>query len=222
MSKRHHIIDNNNLANKRFGLIYTKKCGWIDLGHAYPDSASKLWESILNERSQHNDSSSQNNFTVEYSQSMGSKKYNANTFVGKRKKFEIQKGLSLDIKKSIALSIILKVSLEFETMQSNWFYSLITDSGFSSEDLISNIIGVYRAIYPTINFLEICQPVSKSESTYIWDKFGAVGALKNRTLSPYLYPLQDESTTYPRKSVLPAILNTIKPTQEGSYFNEVR
>ena len=91
MSKRHHIIDNNNLANKRFGLIYTKKCGWIDLGHAYPDSASKLWESILNERSQHNDSSSQNNFTVEYSQSMGSKKYNANTFVGKRKKFEIQK-----------------------------------------------------------------------------------------------------------------------------------
>jgi hypothetical protein len=34
MSERKDIIDGKLAKGRKYGLIYTKKCGWIDLGHA--------------------------------------------------------------------------------------------------------------------------------------------------------------------------------------------
>ncbi len=39
MTSRMDIIDGAQASGRKYGLIYTKKCGWIDLGHANPESA---------------------------------------------------------------------------------------------------------------------------------------------------------------------------------------
>ncbi len=40
----------------------------------------------------------------------------------------------------------------------------MTDNGFSVGGLVSNLVGFYRALYPAIDFIRICEPVSKEES----------------------------------------------------------
>lgn len=60
--------------------------------------------------------------------------------------YSIRKGLTLTRKKEVALRIFMEVSLGFEAMQGSWPYSWVTDSGFSAEDLTSNLIGFYRAV----------------------------------------------------------------------------
>jgi hypothetical protein len=39
MTNRSDIIDGSGAIGRKYGLIYTKKCGWIDLGHANPEGA---------------------------------------------------------------------------------------------------------------------------------------------------------------------------------------
>lgn len=43
MSERWQVIEGSMYMNQRSGLIYTRKCGWIDLGHARPDGIMELW-----------------------------------------------------------------------------------------------------------------------------------------------------------------------------------
>lgn len=217
MSKRKDIIDGADAKGKRYGLIYTKKCGWVDLGHAYPDSAANLWHKINTELG----TDDGDFFIVEYRQRMGTKKLGLEAYVGVRKQFKIKKGLPIDKKRAITLGIILHVSELFESMQANWFFSKITDSGFSSEDLISNLIGFYRAIFPGVDYISICEPVSKEKAIAIWDKFGAVGSLKNRTISPYVFPTNENDLSGAKKVQLPAKLNIIKPALNGDDYHEI-
>lgn len=51
MTSRSDIIDGALASSRRFGLIYTQKCGWVDLGHANPESALSLWNKIVQEKS---------------------------------------------------------------------------------------------------------------------------------------------------------------------------
>ena len=122
MTDRSDIVDGNSAIGRKYGLIYTKRCGWIDLGHA-----------------------------------MGRKRL---LKAGVLKKYDVKKGLNDSQKKSVALSIFLDVSHAFENLQSNWLFRLVTDSGYSAEDLVSNLIGFYRAVYPSKQFISLCQPVS--------------------------------------------------------------
>ena len=54
MSKREDILDGTEILNlmKKYGLIYTCNCGWIDLGHLNPENkrkeigATNLWKQI--------------------------------------------------------------------------------------------------------------------------------------------------------------------------------
>jgi hypothetical protein len=43
MSKREDILDGTEILNlmKKYGLIYTCNCGWIDLGHLNPENKRK-------------------------------------------------------------------------------------------------------------------------------------------------------------------------------------
>ena len=43
MTKRTDIIDASIASGRKYGLIYTKRCGWVDLGHANPEGAGLLW-----------------------------------------------------------------------------------------------------------------------------------------------------------------------------------
>jgi hypothetical protein len=149
------------------------------LGHAYPDGAKKLWKKILNENDEGD--SEQGFFRVTYKQTMGNKDIKT----GIHNKSDIKNQINLDEKKSVTLSIFLNVSNNFESMQCSWPFRLVTNSGYSAEDLVSNLIGFYRATNPKIPYLQICEPVSKDMAIKIWDTYGSVGENKNYSASPF-------------------------------------
>ncbi len=216
MTSRSDIIDGNQSIGQKYGLIYTKKCGWVDLGHANPEGALILWRQMQNEK----DSSSVTvgYFRVTYKQMMGRN----NLFkVGIIKKYDVKKGLSIADKKSVALSIFLDVSHSFESMQSNWLFRVVTNSGYSAEDLASNLIGFYRAVEPNRQYIQICEPVSKDVALQIWDKYGAIGNNKNYSTLPYVYPIPPASGG-PMCAQLPPVLNTIKPVKQGIFYKEIK
>jgi hypothetical protein len=143
------------------------------------------------------------------------------------KRFAIQKELSSEneqksIAKSIALAIFLDVSLKFESLQQNCFFHHVTNSGYSAEDLVSNLISFYRAVCPQVDYIRICKPVSKEVALAIWDKCGAVGDTKNTKPEPILYPNPLIECGVSRRGRLPWQLNTIKPALIGNKFWEIK
>jgi hypothetical protein len=218
MTSRSDIIDGTQAADRKYGLIYTRKCGWVDLGHANPDGpdgAKMLWDKILNEKDEGGGKSGF--FRITYRQMMGNKYIK----MGVQKRYDIKKGISVSDKKSVALSIFLSVSHAFESMQSGWPFRWATNSGYSAEDLMSNLIGFYRTINPGMPYVQICQPVSKDLALQIWDRYGTVGSNKNYTMTPFLYPVPPAQGG-PMCGILPPQLNTIKPAKPGVFFMEVK
>ena len=94
-------------------------------------------------------------------------------------------------------------------------------NGYSAEDLVSNLIGFYRAIDPGGQHIPLCQPVSKTTALAIWDKYGAVGNMKNYSTVPYIYPIPPDIGG-PMSARLPYALTTIKPAKAGINYREVK
>ena len=281
MSGRGDIIDGSQATdNRMYGLIYTKKCGWIDLGHANPKGASGLFSDVRANRNNiaaslrtaiginkaedikwnlmkhavkkvvfhafppfnllptalNVDFTSQRikdidkklkewnekAYVVLYSQTMSKK------IVGKIKAtagaarcFVIKQELSLLQQKSVALSIYMMVSHSFESMQAGFPFSWVTDSGYSVEDLMSNLLGFYRAVNPG-DYIKQCEPVTAEEAFYVWDTYGAVGSIKNMKFQPYLFKTSPNDPTPVGLAPLPVFLNTIPPAREWDLFFELR
>jgi hypothetical protein len=222
MSKRSEIMEGAYSLNSRTGLVYTCKCGWIDLGHARPDNAEKLWKSISNEKSAVA-SRDGKGFKVRFGEMMSAGKGDFYARAGIEKSYYIKYGLSKNENESVALAIFMEVSLRFENFQM-MFPNFITDSGFSAEDLVSNILGFYRAVRPGPDYLLMCQPVSKKAALEVWDKYGSVGSNKNRMFAPYLYPCKECSSLRdpqgPSCAPIPNMLNTIQPVSKGNFFRD--
>jgi hypothetical protein len=222
MSKRTDIIDGKLAPGRKYGLVYTKKCGWIDLGHANPaGGATELWKRVRDETGNdpfNKPGDTTDSFVIMYDQQMGSRSFK----VGLYKRYQIKRGLALHDKKAIALSIFLEVSKAFEGWQNNWFWSAFTDSGFSAEDLVSDLVGFYRAVDPATDYIGLCEPVEKDIALQIWDKYGAVGSNKNYSAAPYLYPIPGSSLSGPMSVPLPGFLTTITPAATGPNFQELK
>ncbi|HNB69378.1 DUF4056 domain-containing protein [Accumulibacter sp.] len=215
MSKRTDIIDGKDAETRNYGLVYTRKCGWIDLGHANPASARGLWRDILATQTACHPSGYSR---VVYQQRMSKFGITASA----SRQYEIKDSLTLADQKAVALAIFLDVSIEFERMQSNWFYSMFTDSGFSAEDLVSDLLGFYRAVAPGTQYVKACEPVSQADALAIWDRFGPVGSIKNTSPGPYLYTI--DPATGAGSAVcaqLPPFLRSIAPAVKGDLFRDV-
>ena len=216
MSKKSDIIDGKtkDIEKKIYGLIYTCRLGWVDLGHANPAGALKLWNDILKEAGKK--SKDGKGFQLTYGQTMSKFKLT----VGFTKDYYIPKGLSKSEKESVALAIFMEVSLGFETLQSSFPYNKTTDSGFSAEDLVSDLLGFYRAVRPRPDYIFLAEPVSKAAAIKVWDNNGAVGENKNKSFGIFLYPCKECSTSPGGGACapLPTWLNSIKPAQKGKLF----
>lgn len=215
MTKRSDIIDGRLAAGRKYGLIYTRKCGWIDLGHANPVGATELWVRVRDETGVQGHRPGYH--VVRYAQMMGNRWLK----VGREKRYAIRKGLNVEQKQSVALSIFLGVSRDFEALQGNWFFRQFTNSGFSAEDLVSNLVGFYRAVHPGTPFVQLCDPMSEDVALGLWDKYGEVGKNKNHSLAPYLYPTPGSGMAGPMSVPLPPFLNTIVPAEQGTWFEEL-
>jgi hypothetical protein len=218
VASRTEIIDGNFAEKEDMGLLYTKKVGWIDLGHARPGGAKKLWNKVRSEPSSWNDEY----YVINYSEMMFISKKHMGTIggAGVGKEFEIKRNLSLKEKKSVAMAIYFDVSMKFEAFQGICPLPKTRDSSFSGEDLVSNLIGFYRAVEPGKKYIEMCEPVSKKKALELWDKYGPIGKYKNHKIRPLLFHLGTEK---PVLGTLPLFLRTIRPAKPGeSYWNHMR
>ncbi|ETS33019.1 hypothetical protein BB987_13580 [Photorhabdus temperata] len=187
-------------------LIYTEDLGWIDLGHASGHDSKILWEQLITEKS--SSPFMKGYFLVNYAQGMSKYIFKSSIHA----QWMVKKGLPIEVKKSIAFSMMYCVSLEFEELQSNFVFSNITDSGFSCEDLISNLLGFYKSVQPR-DYMSLIKPKSKEYAYKIWDYYGPVGKYKNKELRPWVFPDPERypNNAFPYKKNLPYYLNTIKP-----------
>ncbi len=227
MSKRSDIIDGKNAARVPFGLVYTEVLGWVDLGHAQGTDIRSLLKQI-----DAGESSGQERYDISYSQSMVDPFHTIK--MGKFITWRITRGRSYHERKSIALGMMMSLARKFEGLQASFPVSLVIDSGFSGEDLISDLLGFYRVV-SIQNPFEILRPVSKDNALRRWDYYGKIGSWKNRGFTPLLFPDPDKfPNARPRKGMLPNFMQTIRPwsdfksgivsiaSADGSYMDSAK
>src|SRR5258705_6151204 len=109
MSKKADIIDGSAVTSAtKFGLIYTCKAGWIDLGHANPISshptqgAANLWKAIDTETGTRSPNGLW--FKVIFEETQSAKvPLLGRVTAGVTREFAVKLGLSQADKKSLAL-----------------------------------------------------------------------------------------------------------------------
>lgn len=151
---------------------------------------------------------------------------------GREAEFIVKHGLTTDEKKSVALSIFVEVSEKFESFQrlaEIVTAGLATDSGFSQDDLVSNLVGFYVAVgnVSRTRAIEVCHPVSDKTAFAIWDAQGAVGSNKNKHWTPR-YPTATDYVTdtacidecVHTSRQFPKVFQTIKPARQGLLFRK--
>ena len=142
MSKRGEILDSSRFGSEngiRRGLLYSEVLGWLDMGHARGDDIRKLMAQFSS-----GEASGKPFYQVRYEQTMGLSRF----ATGRFNAWEIKKGRTLREKQSIALAMMMSTAVAFENWQSMPWFSWYTDSGFSGEDLVSNLFGFYKVNFP--------------------------------------------------------------------------
>lgn len=226
MSKRHEIVDGKE-SYKSFGLIYTEVLGWIDLGHAQGTDIKTLLQQI-----DEGESSGKERYDVVYSQSMRERLHIVK--MGKFIRWRIRRGRAYHERKSIALAMMMSLALKFEELQASFPVNLITDSGFSGEDLVSDLLGFYRVVSDERPFARL-RPVSKAEALKRWDYYSKIGDWKNHGFTPLLFPDPEKFPhARPYKSVLPNFMQSVTPwsdftsgkvciaTADGTYIDKAK
>jgi len=204
MSKRSEIIDGAQAPYVNKGLVYTEVLGWVDLGHAQGTDIRELLKFITQ-----GESSGKEFYEVRYLQGMSG--FSGQLRSGKVMTWRIRRGRPYWEQKSIALAMMMAMARKFETFQGAFPNVLVTDSGFSGEDLVSDLLGFYRVV-SVQNPFEILRPLSKQEALQRWDYYGKIGSWKNETFKPLLFPDPKKFPhSRPRNGELPPFMRTILP-----------
>jgi len=204
MSKRSEIIDGNKAVTEKYGLVYTEVLGWVDLGHAQGTDIRNL----LSQMTQ-GEASEKEFYDVRYSQGMAGIWGQVRS--GKVMTWRIRRRRPYWEQKSIALAMMMSMALKFETFQGSFPNNLVTDSGLSGEDLVSDLLGFYRVVSAQ-NTFGMLRAVSKEEALKRWDYYGKIGSWKNDTFQPLLFPDPKKfPNSRPYKGVLPPFMRTVVP-----------
>ncbi|THB83509.1 hypothetical protein E1N66_15270 [Pantoea allii] len=204
MSKRSEIIDGNKAATEKYGLVYTEVLGWVDLGHAQGTDIRNLLSQM-----KQGEASEKEFYDVRYSQGMAGIWGQVRS--GKVMTWHIRRGRPYWEQKSIALAMMMSMARKFETFQGSFPNNLVTDSGLSGEDLVSDLLGFNRVVSAQ-NPFGMLRPVSKEEALKRWDYYGKIGSWKNDTFQPLLFPDPKKfPNSRPYKGVLPPFMRTVVP-----------
>ncbi|NIF32968.1 hypothetical protein F3J29_12595 [Enterobacter sp. Cy-643] len=227
MSKRSDIKGSDSAHIATYGLIYTEVLGWIDLGHAQGTDIRNLLRDIDSGERQ-----GKEYYDVSYSQSMSEQV--SNIKMGKFIKWRIKRGRTLLERRSIALAMMMSLTRKFEGLQASFPVSLVTDSGFSGEDLVSNLLGFYRVVSIPKPFAML-GVVSREKALKRWDHYGKIGSWKNESFRPLLFPDPDIFPNgRPYKGNLPNFMQTVRPwsdfrsgivriaSADGSYIDKAK
>ncbi len=204
MSKRSEIIDGAQAPYGNRGIVYTEVLGWVDLGHAQGSDIRELLRLIAQ-----GESSGKEFYDVRYAQGMTGLRGQLRS--GKVMTWRILRGRPHWEQKSIALAMMMTMARKFEAFQGSFPNNLVTDSGFSGEDLVSDLLGFYRVVSIQNPFPQLL-PVSKDEALKRWDYYGKIGSWKNETFQPLLFPDPEKFPhSRPRKGMLPPFMRTVVP-----------
>lgn len=182
MSTRREIKDGALFDVLDRGIVYTEVLGWIDMGHARGNDVAELRRQFVE-----GERSGKPSYVVMYRQDMGIIKFASRLGVEKFSRWEIKCGRSTEDINRIMPAMMMNTASRFEGLQSLRSFSWYTDSGFSGEDLVSDLFGFYRAIIPGRYGYRV-KPVSYESAVCRWDYYGAIGSHKNRGFRPILFP----------------------------------
>ena len=132
------------------------------------------------------------------------------------------------------LAMMMSLATKFEGLQASFPISLVMDSGFSGEDLVSDLLGFYRVV-SIQNPFDMLRPVSKDEALKRWDYYGKIGNWKNEGFTPLLFPDPEKfPNSRPYKAQLPNFMQSVKPwtdfrsgivavsSENGSYMDKAK
>ena len=208
-------------------LTYTCRCGWIDWGHANPTSARSLWDQVKDDRGSPTLAPMLRGvdlrlgghpaFVVWYAQSSSAFGVTLQ-FAGSQ--FLVRKALPQSRRQEVASAISQSISRAFETQQGRGPLSLVSNSSFSLEDLVSNMLGFYRAVrgisLPSLRAL--CGPVSQAASYDLYDRHlvGGIGSHKWHSFTTPKYFACKACQDTPQS--MPPVLTSIQPAAPGEDF----
>ncbi|NUH53817.1 hypothetical protein HUK76_08900 [Citrobacter portucalensis] len=221
MSKRFDITDGMFATTKKYGLVYTEELGWIDLGHAQGNDARILKRKLEQEqRAKYYKKLNDWYFSVDYYQEMGIRKklfgLGLTFHSGVHTQVMVRSCLSPAVKARIALTIMYGTAKRFEAWQDSILFNWYTDSGFSVEDLVSDLVGFYRVFGTGPDPFYLAKPVSYETAAQIWDAHDPIGTFKNRDFLPFLFSTHPPfKYGEPIKKNLPDWMNYIKPLNES-------
>ncbi|MEE4482134.1 hypothetical protein V2T44_04020 [Serratia ficaria] len=204
MSKRGDLIELSEASTAMYGLVYSEILGWIDLGHAAgTDIRNILGQMDAGEKR------SEPYYKIIYSQSMY--KFGHSLGIGVHARWSIKKGRNQASRHSIALAMMMRTALRFENLQATIPFSWTTDSGFSPEDLVSDLLGFYRVVRP-MNYFPQLRLISKKEALKRWDHYGPIGNYKNKLFRPMLFPDPAKNkVARPLYGELPPFMKAVTP-----------
>lgn len=211
MSNRNEIIEPYEWdRNRRNGLVYSNVLGWIDLGHAQGTDIRNLLADF-----RRGEAGKDDYYRIDYTQKMHA--FSKRFGTGKYVKWEIKKGRSVSEINSIALGMMMTTARMFEEYQASVFFSWYTDSGFSCEDLTSDLLGFYREVLPS-DYQSRLGLVSKHDALKRWDYYGPIGNYKNTGFLPLLFPDPENPCIIkkPYKGNLPGFMRWIQPYTDFS------
>lgn len=202
-------------------VSYTRRCGWVDWGHALPNAAKRLIRQMRQQADprlplppERLQLDGQRAFAVRYGLTSGALGYE----MKREQDYVVRRDMPEADRWSAALGIFMAASVGLERFQGSFPLGLISSSSFSGEDLVSNLIGFYAAArgMPLVQMRVICGEVSVDESYRIWDTYlqGGLGGLKNRTFRPRLFPTK-EGVKSPSDLTFPHELMTVRPSPPG-------
>lgn len=257
-------------------VVYTCNCGWFDVGHATQTDggptigAIGLWNQIKSDPplpavGQRDSLSARtvtptmagpeaeltpdDGFVVETRQRSGLSP--GGVWVvsqGVTLRYLVRRDLTRAERKSVALAIFMAISVHFEQLQFDAASQMVMHSGFSVEDLVSDLIGFYVAIGEVSpnDIGTLCGQVTREQSLAIFDQDPDSHSGTNTTFDPVFAtntlvdtrdPAQrawalvvdlagiaadpgpvDPCKAQPRK--FPAEFRAIAPAKEGSLFRQ--
>lgn len=221
MSKREEITDGIFATTSTHGLVYTEELGWIDLGHAQGNDARKLKRQLEREwQAKFYQELNGWYFPVRYSQEMGINKrlFDSNVAfrTGVFTEVMVRTCLSPSLKARVALTLMYGTAKRFEAWQNSLLFNWYTDSGFSIEDLVSDLVGFYRVFGKGPDPLWLARPISYEQAIQIWDAHKPIGNYKNTQFTPYTFPTHPPfKYGEPIKKELPYWMSYIKPLKDS-------
>ena len=215
-------------------ISFTCNCGWIDWSHLNPKGAKEFLQKFKDPSL----SGTQDSPYYVLSYGQDSLRFG---LIGPEVQFsyKVWYGLSQPEIYEVALAIFMKVSEAFEREQGTyslqtplgpWRPETLFGSSFSEEDLVSDLLGFYRAAhgYSVADIKRLCRVFNPEGSKWAWDKLTATGWKpgKNYTWQPILYdipetpipgnvPPSSGSGTCCQNSSFPSEFQQIQPATEG-------